>query len=55
MAWTIPARRMRWTNSEPAGSVDDADLVDVLLAWCGGAGTPQRVRVENPARVYGFD
>ena len=41
-------------TTEPAGSVDDADLVDVLLAWCGDAGTLQRVLVENPARVYGF-
>ena len=42
-------------TTEPPGSVDDADLVDVLLAWCHDARTLQRVLVENPARLYGFD
>ena len=42
-------------TTERAGSVDDADLMDVLLAWCGDGETLQRVLVENPARVYGFD
>ena len=42
-------------TTETPGSVDDADLVDVLLAWCGDARTLQRVLVENPARVYRFD
>lgn len=42
-------------TTEPPGSVDDADLVDVLLAWCGGDETLRRVLVENPKRLYGFD
>lgn len=42
-------------TTEPAGSVDDADLVDVLLAWCGTDETLHRVLVDNPQRLYGFD
>ncbi|MBK6006883.1 amidohydrolase family protein [Ramlibacter ginsenosidimutans] len=41
-------------TTQPPGSVDDADLVDVLLAWCGDPQTLQRVLVDNPARLYGF-
>jgi hypothetical protein len=35
--------------------VDDADLVDVLLAWCASHDTLRRVLVENPQQLYGFD
>ena len=42
-------------TTEHPGSVDDADLVDVLLAWCGSDATLQRVLVENPRRLYGFE
>lgn len=42
-------------TTEPAGSVDDADLVDILLAWCGTDETLHRVLVDNPQRLYGFD
>lgn len=41
-------------TTETAGSVDDADLVDVLLAWCGNDDNLQRVLVDNPERLYGF-
>lgn len=41
-------------TTEPAGSVNDDDLVNVLLAWCGDPGTLHRVLVDNPARLYGF-
>lgn len=41
-------------TTERAGSVDDADLVDVLLAWCGSDETLQQVLVDNPRRLYGF-
>ncbi|HET8746253.1 MAG TPA: amidohydrolase family protein [Ramlibacter sp.] len=41
-------------TTERPGSVDDADLVDVLLAWCGTDETLRRVLVDNPARLYGF-
>jgi predicted TIM-barrel fold metal-dependent hydrolase len=42
-------------TTERPGSVDDADLVDVLLAWCGSDATLQRVLVHNPQRLYGFE
>jgi len=35
--------------------VDDAALVDLLQAWCGGdASLMDRILVDNPARLYGF-
>jgi len=43
-------------TTEPPGSVDDAALVDLLLRWCAGdAALMDRVLVDNPARLYGFD
>ena len=42
-------------TTETPGSVDDADLVDVLLDWCGSEETLRRVLVENPRRLYAFD
>jgi predicted TIM-barrel fold metal-dependent hydrolase len=42
-------------TTERPGSVDDADLIDVLLAWCGSDAMLQRVLVDNPAGLYGFD
>jgi predicted TIM-barrel fold metal-dependent hydrolase len=42
-------------TTEQPGSVDDADLVDVLLAWCGSHDMLRRVLVENPQQLYGFD
>jgi predicted TIM-barrel fold metal-dependent hydrolase len=42
-------------TTERPGSVDDADLVDVLLAWCGSDEMLRRVLVENPQRLYGFE
>jgi predicted TIM-barrel fold metal-dependent hydrolase len=41
-------------TTEAPGSVDDADLVDVLLAWCGTEAILQQVLVQNPQRLYGF-
>ena len=41
-------------TTERPGSVDDADLVDVLLAWCGTDETMRRVLVDNPKQLYGF-
>ncbi len=44
-----------WPHTTQApGSVDDADLVDVLLDWCPSEDALQRVLVDNPQRVYGF-
>ena len=42
-------------TTEPQGSVDDADLMDVLIAWCGDDAAFHRILVDNPARLYGFD
>lgn len=42
-------------TTQPAGSVDDADLLDVLARWCQSGDDWQRVLVDNPARLYGFD
>lgn len=42
-------------TTEPASSVDDAELVNLLQHWCAGdARTLHRVLVENPVRLYGF-
>lgn len=52
--------RLLWGSDWPhptqrPGSVDDADLVDVLLDWCGDEATLRKVLVDNPASLYGFD
>jgi D-galactarolactone isomerase len=44
--WPHPAR-----TPPPA----DAALLDLLLAWADDDGTRQRILVDNPARLYGFD
>jgi len=42
-------------TTQPAGTVDDAALVDLLQHWCSGdAATMDRILVDNPARLYGF-
>ena len=40
---------------EPPVASGDADLVDLLLAWCGDDQTLHPVLVDTPARLYGFD
>ena len=52
--------RMVWGSdwphtTEPAGSVDDVDLVRLLRCWCGTTALLHRILVDNPARLYGFD
>jgi predicted TIM-barrel fold metal-dependent hydrolase len=42
-------------TTEKPGSVDDADLVDVLLAWCGTQDALEQILVRTPQRLYGFD
>ncbi len=42
-------------TTEPPGSVDDVDLVDVLAHWCGSDEMLRRVLVENPERLYQFE
>jgi predicted TIM-barrel fold metal-dependent hydrolase len=54
------AQRLVWGSdwphtTEKPGSVDDADLVDLLLAWCGTQDRLEQVLVRNPRWLYGFD
>ena len=52
--------RMLWgsdwphTVAEP-GSVDDAQLVDRFRSWCADDRQMDRILVDNPACLYGFD
>ena len=52
--------RMVWGSdwphtTQPLDTVDDVDLVDVLRVWCASDAVMDRVLVENPAALYGFD
>lgn len=42
-------------TTEAPGRVNDADLVDLLYDWAGSAAARDRILVDNPARLYGFD
>ena len=42
-------------TTEVAGTVNDADLVDLLQRWTGSDAAMDRILVDNPARLYGFD
>ena len=41
-------------TTEAPGSVNDADLVDLLQAWAGTDAAMDRILVDNPVRLYGF-
>lgn len=42
-------------TTEAPGTVNDADLADVLTAWCDGSTAARdRILVDNPAKLYGF-
>lgn len=41
-------------TTETPGTVNDADLVDLLQAWAGSDTAMDRILVSNPAQVYGF-
>ncbi|MFD2753871.1 amidohydrolase family protein [Comamonas terrae] len=41
-------------TTEVPGSVNDADLVDLLAAWAVTPATLERILVDNPAHLYGF-
>ncbi len=52
--------RMLWGSDWPhtvadPGSVDDAQLVDRLRSWCADDRQMDRILVDNPAYLYGFD
>jgi 2-pyrone-4,6-dicarboxylate lactonase len=40
-----------WDGAMP----NDGDLLDLVCEWAGDAATLQRVLVDNPARLYGFN
>lgn len=51
--------RMVWGTDWPhttaaPDTVNDADLLDLLRAWCGSDAAMDRILVDNPARLYGF-
>lgn len=51
--------RMVWGSdwphtTEASGTVNDADLVDLLQAWTGSDAVMDRILVDNPAHLYGF-
>jgi len=41
-------------TTEHPNTVNDADLADVLAAWCQSVDARDRVLVDNPAKLYGF-
>lgn len=41
-------------TTEAPGSVDDADLADLLGDWAATPAARQRILVDNPAHLYGF-
>ncbi|MDQ0012611.1 putative TIM-barrel fold metal-dependent hydrolase [Variovorax boronicumulans] len=41
-------------TTEVAGTVNDADLADVLMSWCPNVAVRDRILVDNPAKLYGF-
>ena len=44
-----------WPHTTAApGTVNAADLVDLLRAWAGSDAAMDRILVDNPARLYGF-
>lgn len=42
-------------TTETPGTVNDADLLDLLQAWAGSDVAMDRILVDNPVRLYGFD
>ncbi|TEA74100.1 2-pyrone-4,6-dicarboxylate hydrolase [Allopusillimonas soli] len=60
-AWIRAApTRLVWGSdwphvTEPARKPDDAELFDLLARWCGDSQVLERILVDNPARLYGFD
>lgn len=53
-----PERCLFATNwphpSKPGNPPDDAALIDLFRAWCGGDSVATRIMAENPAGLYGF-
>jgi len=56
---TAAPERLVWGSdwphtTEAPETVNDADLTDVLAAWCDRAAVRDRILVDNPAKLYGF-
>ena len=52
--------RMLWGSDWPhtvaaTGSIDDAQLLDRFRSWCANDAQRDRILVDNPAALYGFD
>jgi predicted TIM-barrel fold metal-dependent hydrolase len=45
-----------WPHPNVAGDMpDDGELVDLFFEACPDAALRQRILVDNPARLYGFE
>jgi D-galactarolactone isomerase len=44
-----------WPHTTATAPVDDAALIDLLARWAPDARTRERILVENPSVLYGFD
>jgi D-galactarolactone isomerase len=56
---SVAPERMLWASNWPHPSptrppLDDALIMDILLAWCPDESIRRRILVDNPARLYGF-
>lgn len=52
--------RMLWASNWPhpsahANPPDDAVLAEAIMSWMGDDATRQKILVDNPAKLYGFD
>lgn len=60
-AWVqLAPDRLVWGSdwphtTETQHTPDDSDLLDLLYDWAGDTGIAERILVDNPARLYGFD
>lgn len=44
-----------WPHTTATAPVDDAGLIDLLATWAPDPRTRERILVDNPAKLYGFD
>ena len=55
---TAAPERMLWASNWPHPNqtirLDEAELLDLLLAWVEEEPTRNRILVDNPADLYGF-
>jgi predicted TIM-barrel fold metal-dependent hydrolase len=57
--WPHPGGRIGMARSpdvvEPFNPIDDGHALNRLARWVGDAGVMQKILVDNPARLYGFE